>query len=165
MENVNKIKKSVVILLVPLSVIMLYFGIITVTNFAAHGFILYPVLYPAQEGVPHNLFKNILYAMNIPIFLTLQVCAVMLLLSIKKDETPFNLKNVRLLKVIAILLMALEPLEVIAARIPVAMSDGTFTSMRYFPSGSMLVVGIVVLCVSLIFKYGISLQTQFDETL
>jgi len=51
----------------------------------------------------------------------------------------------------------------------VPMDDGTIAmtaiTTSYFPSGVIVVVGIVVYCVALVFMYGISLQKQTDETL
>ena len=161
MENIKKIKKSALVLLVVVGLIMLYHIILVVSSTVANGF----VFFPAPDGRSFNPVKNVLYIMGTLILLSIQICALILLLSIKRDETPFKIKNVKLLKNIAIMLMTLEPLEVIAAGIPVAMDDGTFIFMRFFPSGNLFVAGIVVYCVSLVFKYGISLQQQSDETL
>jgi magnesium-transporting ATPase (P-type) len=177
MENIKKIKKSALVLLVAVSLVMLYYIIIFVVNIALHGFVLYPVhvLPDGSIEVQFNLAKNILYFMQTFIMLSVQICAAFLLLSIKKDETPFRLRNVKLLKSIAIILMAFEPLQVIAEMIPltlvggsIVMDDGTTLPLArstYFPSGVIFVVGIVVYCVALIFNYGISLQKQSDETL
>ena len=175
MENTQKIKKSAFVLLVAVCLVMLYHIIVFVINIATHGFVLYPALFlPDAPEVQFSLAKNILYYMQTLIMLSVQICAAFLLMSIKKDETPFRLRNVKLLKSIAIMLMAFELLQVIAARIPliggsIVMDDGTtlapVLSMTYFPSGVILVVGIVVYCVALIFNYGISLQKQSDETL
>ena len=178
MENTKKIKKSALVLLVAVSLVMLYYIIVFFFNIATHGFVLYPVHF-LPDGfdapkVQFNLAKNILYFMQTLIMLSVQICAAFLLMSIIKDETPFKLRNVKLLKSIAIMLMAFEPLQVIAARIPlvgssIVMDDGTtlapVLSMTYFPSGVIFVVGIVVYCVSLVFKHGIFLYNQFDETL
>ena len=158
MENIKKIKKSALVLLAAVSLIMLYFIIITVASFFVFDIVF--------DGVSSsNPVKNALYFISALVMLSVQIFVVILLLSVKKDETPFNLKNVRLLKSIAILLMVLEPLEVIASRIPTVLSDNTVAVMTYFPSGSIFVAGIVVYCISLVFKYGITLQKQFDETL
>ena len=158
MENIKKIKKSALVLLAAVSLIMLYFIIITVASFFVFDIVF--------DGVSSsNPVKIALHAIHILALLSIQIFVVILLLSVKKDETPFNLKNVRLLKSIAILLMVLEPLEVIASRIPTVLSDNTVAVMTYFPSGSIFVAGIVVYCISLVFKYGITLQKQFDETL
>jgi len=45
--------------------------------------------------------------------------------------------------------------------------DGTTLTVTPFsiPSGYMLAVGIVVYCLSIVFKHGITLQIQSDETL
>ena len=154
MENTKKIKKSASALLVAVSLIMLYNIIITVNGsipVVTGEVLLNPV-------IGFNIVKTF-------VMLSVQICAAILLLSVKKDETPFNLKNVKLLKSIAILLMTVEPLEFIASRIPIALGDGTVIMSTYLPSGFILAAGIVVYCVALVFKYGITLQKQFDETL
>jgi amino acid transporter len=175
MENIKKIKKSALVLLVAVSLIMLYHIILVVVNIATHGFVLYPTFIAPDGSEPlFNPVKNILYFMQTLLMLSVQICAAILLLAVKKDETPFNIKNVKLLKSIAILLMSYEPLQMIAERIPlfgssIVLDDGTAIALaaasNYFPSGVILAVGIVVYCVALIFKYGISLQKQSDETL
>ena len=104
------------------------------------------------------------------IVLAILVIALVLLFSIRKEETPFHLKNVRRLKVIAILLMSLEPYHFISEWIsnhfyPMVLSDHTAVSVHTSWGGSILVAGLVVYCISLVFEYGISLQKQVDETL
>ena len=176
MEDTTKIKRSALVLLVVVSVVILYYVVVGVSMIVTHGIVLYPVTYlpDGSTDVEFNLGKNILYFVQLLVMLSVQICAVFLLLSIRKEETPFTAKNVKLLKVVAIMLMAFEPLQVISARIPLVgestVMDGgttvpTVHSMSYFPSGVILVVGIVVFCVALIFDYGISLQKQSDETL
>jgi hypothetical protein len=155
MENTQKIKKTAFALLVVVSLIMLYNIIITIVGFV-------PAI---TEVAPLNPVHFAFSIVSVFIMLSVQLYGVILLLSVKKDETPFNSKNVRLLKSIAILLVAKEPLDFISSGIPVALGDGTIMVTRYFPSGAILAAGIVVYCIALVFKYGITLQTQFDETL
>ena len=105
------------------------------------------------------------------------VISITLLLFIRKSETPFSYKIVNKLKIIAILLIANE----------IALHFFTFLFFRnvedvmygfngdiegvlvpfvYYPrSGYLIAIGLVVYVVSLILHYGISLQTQVDETL
>lgn len=96
--------------------------------------------------------------------------ALKLLLSIKKEKTPFNLKNVKRLKAIAVLLMTLEPYQYIATYVvnklnPLFLDDGIKVTVRTSWGGCILTAGLVIYCVSLVFEYGISLQNQVDETL
>jgi len=102
------------------SLILLYHIILLISNIAAHGILFCPTIAgPDPVEVSFNLVvKNILYTIQILIFLSMQVFALFLLLSIRKDETPFKLKNVKLLKSMAIMLMVLEPLQVITKKSP-----------------------------------------------
>ena len=93
-----------------------------------------------------------------------------LLYSIRKEETPFNKKNVGKLKAIAIILVAKEILRVIAERVfnrffPIILDDGSQIVVESILSGIVITIGLVVYCIALVFQYGISLQDQVDETL
>lgn len=96
--------------------------------------------------------------------------AVKLLLSLWKNETPFNMKNVRYLKLIAILLLVREPYAYIASMVyqnlyPVMHPNGDIHIVNYTLNTAVLAAGLVVYCVSLVFRHGITLQQQVDETL
>ena len=180
MENTKKIKKTALVLLAVVSMVMLYFIFITIRGFlyypasvGDHAFItepapggdVVPIGDPVPVGISLNPIKTILDAVRSLILLSILISALILLLSIKREETPFHSRNVTSLKSMGILLMVLEPLELFVSWIPVALSDGAFITAHYFPAGSVFAAGIVVYCVSLVFEYGISLQKQSDETL
>lgn len=98
------------------------------------------------------------------------VIALILLLSIRRDETPFTMKNVKRLKAIAILLAALEPYQLVSEWIfnnlyPIVISDNTTVSVHTSWGGCIFAAGLVVYSISLVFEYGIYLQNQIDETL
>ena len=90
--------------------------------------------------------------------------SLMLLLAIKKDETPFNLKNVKRLKIIAIVLVIYEPIFIILNQIQYRHYEIQHESGIMF-TGLLMTAGLIVYCVALVFQYGISLQNQVDETL
>ena len=157
MMSTEKIKRTSLALFTLASLVLLWFIIQGVK-----GFVLNTTEWHAA-GI-------ITFSIGMLIVLAILVIALVLLFSIRKEETPFHLKNVRRLKVIAILLMSLEPYHFISEWIsnhfyPMVLSDHTAVSVHASWGGSILVAGVVVYCISLVFEYGISLQKQVDETL
>lgn len=105
-------------------------------------------------------------------FITFAAMAIAfnVLKSIKLEETPFSAKNVRRLKIMAMLLVAYEPYflinqEVLRRFNPVILPDGSLVEVRSSLWGVVFVSGLVVYCFSLVFEYGTALQQQIDETL
>jgi len=110
------------------------------------------------------------YTIGALIVLALLGMGSSLLYSIRKDETPFSSKNVNKLKAISILLAVYEPYYYLAQRLvnkfhPIVLSDGSTIVLDSSLGGIVFVTGLVIYCVALIFQYGISLQSQVDETL
>jgi len=107
---------------------------------------------------------------SIPIMLSSLIISFSLLHSIRKEETPFTKKNTTKLKVVALLLVAYEIYIFISQRIIYGVFF-RFENPNYSflietsLGGVVMVLGLVVYCVALVFEYGISLQTQVDETL
>ena len=113
-----------------------------------------------------DMFLIITSIISALFLIVLMVTGICLLNSIRKDESPFNRKNVLRLKIIAVLMIAIEPYVKLT----------TFIFLRFFHDGTgdfgimsnggfILVSGLVVYSIALVFDYGISLQTQVDETL
>ena len=155
METTRKIKTTANVLFLVVSLVLLWFIVIT-----AWGGFRYAV--PVGES-PHP-GRVLVDIVRVLVLLSILICALTVLLAIRKDETPFNVKNVRLLKRIAILLMVVEPYEVFAGWITSLFSSPRIMTL-YLPAGCVFAAGLVVYCVSLVFDYGISLQKQIDETL
>jgi hypothetical protein len=77
MENTQKIKKTSLVLLVSVSLILLYHLILLISSFAAHGFVLQPTIFePDSAEVIFNPVKTALYYMQTLIMLSVQLCAV-----------------------------------------------------------------------------------------
>ena len=99
------------------------------------------------------------------------VLALRLILVINRGETPFTLDNARRLQVIGWLLFAFEPLQWLITRLFWAVASGRVDEdgvvEYYFNSngGMILMVGLAVLAVSYVFRYGVELQRLSDETL
>lgn len=93
--------------------------------------------------------------------------SLILLLSVKKGETPFSFKNVKLLKGIAFALVAYEPCGLIMQWVSAALAPPDLSGeVAFFSSGGFVfTAGLITYCISLIFEHGISLQKQIDETL
>ena len=92
-----------------------------------------------------------------------------MLKSLKSGYTPFTKVNVKRLKVISILLIAIEPIQMIFGGIfnalrPLTASGEKIVSVTSM-GGMVIVLGLIVFCIALVFEYGIELQTQSDETL
>ena len=157
MANIKKIKKNAFALFVVVGLILLWYIINNVRMIVFKGM---------QWALP-GITITIIGALIILAILTV---ALILLFSIKKGETPFNPKNVKRLKVIAILLALIEPYLFITEWVfnkyyPIVLSDNTTTTIHFSLGGCVLASGLVVYCIALIFEYGISLQKQADETL
>ena len=97
------------------------------------------------------------------------IISLNLLYSTKADVSPFNMKNVKKLKMIAVLLVIFEPYFHISQWLinkshPIVIEGMTIKTYST-NAGIVFAAGLIVYCVSLIFEYGISLQQQADETL
>ena len=126
---------------------------------------IFPMFTQASGGI-RLLISNLLLCV-----LTLLVMgnACRMLLGIAKDTSPFTAQNVRHLRVIGWSLIIFEPLQyLINVANPVHFMIGgeeyTLSSTSSF-GGLFFIAGIAVICVSMIFRYGVELQIQADETL
>lgn len=143
MENTKKIKRTAAILFVAVILILLWYIINVV------------------RGIVIIREPNVSIIITTLIILSILTLALILLFSIKKDESPFNLKNVKLLKAIALLLVAKESWSFIVGWINFGNILGaSVTSVEW-----VIAAGLVVYCIALVFQHGITLQKQSDETL
>lgn len=91
------------------------------------------------------------------------VFAAALLRSIWTEETPFLMKNVRRLKLLALALLFSEPICKLAI-----WCQRHFTGHQIFNTeiGWLFYpMAIIIYILALVFQYGVVLQTQADETL
>ena len=91
------------------------------------------------------------------------VFAAALLRSIWKEETPFLMKNVRWLKLLALALLLSEPICKLAI-----WCQRHFTGHQIFNTeiGWLFYpMAVIAYILALVFQYGVVLQTQADETL
>lgn len=157
MADTKKIKRAVLGLFIAVSLVLLWFIIDNVRGLS---------LITAEW----NTASVALTSIGALIILATLIIALITLYSIKANETPFNMKNVKRLRAMAILLAIYEPYFLINQIVfrklyPIVLTDGISIEVHSTIGGVVLAAGLVVYCVSLVFEYGISLQQQFDETL
>lgn len=115
----------------------------------------------ASDTVPDGFLAGTLYLILAALFVTVMIIAVVsclqLLMSIRKDESPFTERNGRKIRTIGIAFMLLEPVQIALTLV----QSGEFS----VGSGIMFSAGIVMYCISLVFRYGCELQQESDETL
>lgn len=171
MDNSKKLKRIVLALFIIVSVLLLWFVVDLVKalffNEVSSEFSI--VIEWDILGVASNIVVVLI------VFSTLLLTLV-LLHSTRTAETPFLMKNVKLLRAIAALLVFFEPFMYFtqwlydrSQSMIIDEGNGMLTSVFYEThisyGGFILTAGLVVYCVSVVFEYGISLQKQADETL
>ena len=153
MDKIRKIRKAAMVLLAVMGLALLANLVwVIVATLEEYQNPAWGVLAPALVG------SNII---RLALLLSIMGCAAWLLLSIVRDASPFNRKNVWLLRAIAVVIALFDPFEFFAQHVRGAPD---FTAI-YRPLGSFLMVGIAIFGVSLAFQYGIALQQLSDETL
>lgn len=85
------------------------------------------------------------------------VTAIRLLLGVRKADSPFTELNGKRIGTIGICFMLMEPIRFIYSIVTEAGPD--------VGSGLAFSAGLVMYCISLIFRYGCELQQESDETL
>ena len=101
------------------------------------------------------LMSIVLIAINIvPI-----VTAIRLLLGVRKSDSPFTELNGKRIGIIGICFMLMEPLNFIYS----GLIDKDWSVDNF--SGLAFSAGLVLYCISMIFRYGCELQQESDETL
>ena len=124
-----------------------------------------------DHSIPHfnwNASIMINTIIGLLIYAMAMIISLSLLFSIRREETPFSRKAVKKLKIVSILLILFEVHNYIAQRIDpwvIFEEADVIGTVTVGWGGFMLASGLVVYCVSLVLEYGISLQTQVDETL
>lgn len=141
-------------------------GIILLALVLYGGFSLFKVSLSSTASVL-QLITNLLLLL---ISVIIMVNVILLLHNISSCETPFTVKNVSKLKWISIFLIAFEPISmlmqfIINKTILLTSSENvvatTFTSF----GGMIFVTGLAALGLTMVFRYGVELQRQADETL
>ena len=175
MAEIKKIRRTALLLSIIIGAFILWFGF-------EQGRVLFEWLkfFPWDRMSTYIFVSTFVYL--VLIMLPILTTCITFLMSIKKDETPFNIKNVRRLKIIAVLLMIFEAGsylgQFLSTRIHNAeygviyictIIDGEHIGDPFSGystlSGVVFATGLVIYCIALVFQYGITLQEQIDETL
>ncbi|MEZ3453670.1 MAG: DUF2975 domain-containing protein [Oscillospiraceae bacterium] len=113
------------------------------------------------DTMPDSFLMSTLYLIFAAAFITIMIIAIVsclrLLMSIRRDESPFTERNGGKIRTIGIAFMLLEPVQITLMLV----QSGEFS----VGSGIMFSAGIVMYCISLVFRYGCELQQETDETL
>ncbi len=91
------------------------------------------------------------------------VNGILLLRGITKSESPFNRKNVNRLRLISIMLLIYEPIMYILNHVANLLHPEETVHVSF--GWVVFMAGAVMVCVTMVFEYGVALQTQVDETL
>ena len=91
------------------------------------------------------------------------IMAVVILRTLWTGETPFQMKNVRLMKALALVMALYVPCMRLLFYLQMRFTGRTVSSLNSW--FSMPVMAAVVYSLALVFQYGVILQTQADETL
>ena len=126
----------------------------------------------ASSGEAEQSVFNLIYSLLFSVFVVaVMVMVIRLLQSIQKGRTPFTMANVGRLRRIGWMLVAFEVLQHLTTRLFWAAASGRVEDgekvVYYFSStaGMVMIVGLAVLAISLVFQYGVELQSLSDETL
>ena len=87
------------------------------------------------------------------------ITAIRLLWGVRKSDSPFTELNGKRIGIIGICFMLMEPLDFIYSGL--IKSDWSIENF----SGLAFSAGLVLYCISMIFRYGCELQQESDETL
>lgn len=113
------------------------------------------------DTMPDSFLMSTLYLIFAAAFITIMIIAIVsclrLLMSIRRDESPFTERNGGKIRTIGIAFMLLEPVQITLMLV----QSGEFS----VGSGIMFSAGIVMYCISLVFRYSCEFQQESDKTL
>ena len=170
MNKTKIIKKTAIIIFVTLSILLFLQTIQRVRLLIPRGgFFTY-------SSPPIIMFLSFVLHVGIAIL------CFLLLRTIINNETPFKKKTVTLLKIIAFLFICIDiqgaigtiyqnfqlrsnpaPTYIICEYTGTTVIHATPTTIWF--GGFAVIAGLIIYLIALVLKYGISLQTQVDETL
>jgi len=159
MTGKEKLRRTALVLMFIIGAVFLWPMFQLVKGFISH----------LEVGGP-GVFDIINYLISLFLTVLSYIVCSNLLFSIRRDETPFMIKNVKKLKILAMLIVAFEVCRLITERVfnrffSIIIDDNTLIVVESFSGGIVISAGLVIYAVALVFQYGISLQTQVDETL
>ncbi len=119
-----------------------------------------------DAGVPESEIIPLIVVLIVTSVIMLLVLGIVykLMKAISKERTPFTIKNVKYIKIISILVfiagLAVPIIENLVVKITYPEVESSI-SINFF----MVLAAIAMYCLSLVFQYGVYLQTESDQTL
>lgn len=119
-----------------------------------------------DAGVPESEIIPLIVVLIVTSVIMLLVLGIVykLMKAISKERTPFTIKNVKYIKLISILVfiagLAIPIIENLVVKITYPEVESSI-SINFF----MVLAAIAMYCLSLVFQYGVYLQTESDQTL
>lgn len=119
-----------------------------------------------DAGVPESEIIPLIVVLIVTSVIMLLVLGIVykLMKAISKERTPFTIKNVKYIKIISILVfiagLAIPIIENLVVKITYPEVESSI-SINFF----MVLAAIAMYCLSLVFQYGVYLQTESDQTL
>lgn len=119
-----------------------------------------------DAGVPESEIIPLIVVLIVTSAIMLLVLGIVykLMKAISKERTPFTIKNVRYIKIISVLVfiagLAVPIIENLVVKITYPEIESTI-SINFF----MVLAAVAMYCLSLVFQYGVYLQTESDQTL
>lgn len=119
-----------------------------------------------DAGVPESEIIPLIVVLIVTSAIMLLVLGIVykLMKAISKERTPFTIKNVKYIKIISVLVfiagLAVPAIENLVVKITYPEIEFTI-SINFF----MVLAAVAMYCLSLVFQYGVYLQTESDQTL
>lgn len=119
-----------------------------------------------DAGVPESEIIPLIVVLIVTSAIMLLVLGIVykLMKAISKERTPFTIKNVKYIKIISILVfiagLAVPVIENLVVSITYPEIESSI-SINFF----MVLAAVAMYCLSLVFQYGVYLQTESDQTL
>ena len=171
MADIRKVKRTALAAFLVMSAVILY-------QLYQLGKTIYFVWIVGESELAFSMSGFLGLLIPSLIVMTALTLSLLLLHAIRREETPFNLRNVKQLKAVALMFILFEPCMYLVQRIYFhynatmlvitdqhgneSISSGFFVIMQ---GGIILAIGLIIYCIALVFQYGIALQMQADETL
>lgn len=146
--------------------ISLFISIAILGLFVVISFLSFRHITVGSSSVIMTIISNVI---SIVICFLVMLNVIAILRDISLSGTPFKMSNVIRLKRVGILLIIFEPatllFQFIENNFMVSVVNGSAIKNLTSFGGMIFVIGWAVICLSAIFKYGVELQKQSDETL
>lgn len=119
-----------------------------------------------DAGIPESEIVPLIVVLIATSVIMLLVLGIVykLMKAISKERTPFTIKNVKYIKIISVLVLiaglAVPVIENLVVKITYPEVDLSI-SINFF----MILAAVAMYCLSLVFQYGVYLQTESDQTL